>query len=93
MTKVHFSKIFGIRPQFLAYNSWNPQNSPSVEKGKGVFYYVNKVKKKAWVGRDGCQEKQPCDWKFSIFSRMLPTPTTQEEWGAGNLINRQNPVN
>ena len=41
MTKIYFSYVFGLCPQFLPHSSPNPWNFLSVENDKGVFCYIN----------------------------------------------------
>lgn len=40
MTKIYFSYLSDLYPQFLAHSSRNSENFPSVESEKGVICYA-----------------------------------------------------
>ena len=89
MTKIYFSYVFHLHPQFLAYTSQNPWNFLSVDSDKCVSCYVNEVTfgphlKMGLVARRTNHEIR--------VEHSVPPPDLQGGEGDGGWIKCQWPV-
>ena len=81
VTKIYFSYIFGLYPQFWAHSSPNPWNVLVIRAIKVSFCSVNEVTLGPHLKMGGgCQENQPCDWKVATFSS-----TPSHLWGGARV--------